>query len=63
MTQEQLYIDSQLKKFNITDAAISKMTAEFSVLKIENFDDKEGYEQVKEARLAVKLRNAHVNYI
>lgn len=57
MTQEIAtteYISTALKKFSVTDAAISDMKEKYMPLKINGVDDKKGYLEIKEARLTVK---------
>jgi hypothetical protein len=44
----------QIVKYDIADAAISKMNADYMGLTIQGLDDKEGFNQVHEARMVVK---------
>jgi hypothetical protein len=48
------YIETQLKKFNITDASIYGLERRFGDLKIANIEDAEGYKVVRAARLEIK---------
>src|ERR1700739_2536063 len=47
-------IDAGLQKQGVTEEALAKMEAEYSVLTISGIDDKEGYKRVNEARIACK---------
>jgi len=60
METQPTYIETQLQKFNITDAAIAEMKAQFLPLKIEGLEDKEGYKKVHEARMIVKGKRIEV---
>jgi hypothetical protein len=48
------YIKNELKKFNITDAAIIELKNMFMHLFIDNIDDKEGFKNIKNSRIKVK---------
>lgn len=54
INEKLLFIENELKKFNVTDSAISELTEKYMHLKINNFDDKEGYKIVKNARIVMK---------
>lgn len=54
------YIETELKKFNVTDEALAKIHKEFMPLKIEGIEDKEGYKKVKESRLLVRRHRIDV---
>lgn len=54
------YIQTELEKFNVTDAAIAKMEQEFMPLSISGLEDKDGYKKVREARLVVKGKRVEV---
>jgi hypothetical protein len=51
---EDNYLKSQLGKYNLADAAISKMNADFMVMAVSGVEDLEGYEQCDSARKLVK---------
>lgn len=53
-------IQSEIQKFNFTDAAISKLKEEYLPLKIEDVNDKEGYKKVVEARKEVKRKRVAI---
>lgn len=46
---DQEFIDSQLKKYNVTDAALTEIKQRYDELKIQGADDKAGYDAVKAA--------------
>ena len=46
---DQEFIDSQLKKYNVTDAALAEIKQRYNELKIQGADDKAGYDAVKAA--------------
>lgn len=50
----QDFINQELKKFPITDAAIDAMRQEYMGLTVASVEDKEGYKKVRESRIAVK---------
>jgi hypothetical protein len=55
-------INSEIKKFNLADAAIAELKAKYSSLAIVDANDKEGYKKVSEGRKEVKkARNAVEN--
>lgn len=67
MTQEitniiaqQSYIETELKKFSITDEAIHQLKTKYSSLAINGNEDKQGYLVVKEARLDIKSKRVDV---
>lgn len=47
-------IENELKKFNVTDAAIAELAQNFLILSIDGIDDKEGKNSVSSARKIVK---------
>lgn len=49
-----VFIDNELKKFNLTDAAIDDLKSKYMPLTINGIVDKEGYKVVNEARKVVK---------
>lgn len=51
---ESSFIENELKKFNVTDAAIAELSEEYMPLVINGIDDKSGQKAVKEARLIIK---------
>ncbi len=65
MTQDLVnpsFIETELKKFTVTDSAIEKMAIEYMPLKINNFEDKEGYKIVSTARKTVKGYRVEVDH-
>jgi len=48
------FIDNELKKFNVSDAAIAELAQQYMPLLISGIDDKDGQKRVKEARSIVK---------
>jgi hypothetical protein len=54
------YINTELKKFTVTDAAIAGLNNKYSSLKISGIDDKKGYTEVRAARLDVKSKRVEV---
>ena len=57
---ESEFIKTELQKFNIADAAISKMSAEYLPLKVKGLDDKEGLKKVHDARIVIKNKRVEV---
>lgn len=55
-----LHIKSELVKFNLSDAAIAKMEAEYMPLRINGIEDKQGYNAVRTARLLVKGKRVEI---
>lgn len=51
---ELSFIENELKKFNVTDAAIAQLSEQYMPLVINGIDDKAGQKVVKEARSVVK---------
>ena len=51
---ENEFIKTELQKFNIADAVIAQLSAEFMPLKIKSLDDKEGAKKVRSARMVIK---------
>lgn len=47
-------IDSELKKFNVTDAAIAEMKEKYLVISVNGIEDKAGYLSAKTGRAEVK---------
>ncbi len=54
-------IENELKKFNVTDAAISELTDNYMQLAVNGIDDKDGLKAVKEARSVVKRHRIDVD--
>lgn len=59
-TKPVTFIESELKKFNVADAAIAEMKKEYTGLTIAGIDDKEGYEKVHKARMLVRSKRTDV---
>jgi hypothetical protein len=53
-------ITHELQKYNVTDAAIAILNAEYMALKVKDVNDKKGYEVVKTARIDIKRRRVEV---
>lgn len=53
-------IKTELQKYNVTDAAIAKLNADYMALAVKGVDDKAGYEVVKTARIDIKKRRVEV---
>lgn len=53
-------IGTELKKYNITDAAIAKMSDEYLEMTVQGLDDKGGLELVHGARMIVKNKRVEV---
>jgi DNA repair exonuclease SbcCD ATPase subunit len=60
---EESTLINELQKFNVTDAAIAKMSADYMGLTINGLDDKEGFNVVHKARMDVKNRRIEVTKI
>lgn len=60
MTELTVHIESELKKFSLTDAAITQMEKEYMPLTVKGIDDKDGYKAVRDARLLVKNHRVEV---
>lgn len=54
------FVKTELQKFNIADAVISKMAGEYLPLKVKGLDDKEGLKKVHDARMFVKAKRIEV---
>lgn len=54
------FIKTELQKFNVADAVISKMAGEYLPLKVKGLDDKEGLKKVHDARMLVKAKRIEV---
>mgnify|MGYP001575951277 CR=1 FL=1 len=54
------FIKTELQKFNVADAVIAKMSAEYLPLKVEGLDDKEGFKKVHYARMVIKGKRIEV---
>ncbi len=48
------YIETQLKKFNMTDSVINELKQKYTILTINGIDDTDGYKTVHESRMIVK---------
>ena len=57
---ENDYIKTELQKFNVADAVIAKMSAEYLPLKVKGLDDKEGLRKVHDARMVIKSKRVEV---
>jgi hypothetical protein len=57
---EENTIKNELQKFQVTDAAIAKLNADYMVLAVKDANDSKGYEVVKAARIDVKKRRVEV---
>jgi chemotaxis protein histidine kinase CheA len=53
-------INTELKKFNVTDIAIAELSKRYMPLVIAGLDDKEGFDAVHEARMDIKARRIEV---
>jgi hypothetical protein len=53
-------IKRELQKYNVTDAAIAKLNAEYMSLAVKDANDKQGYEVCKAARIDIKKRRVEV---
>lgn len=53
-------IQEEIKKYNVTDAEIAKMSDEYMGLKIKGLEDTDGYDIVKKSRIAVKNKRVEV---
>jgi uncharacterized protein YhaN len=58
---ELTHIETELKKFTVTDAGIAELNNQYSHLTISGIDDKAGYAAVREARLVVKGKRVEVD--
>ncbi len=58
MDQEML--GKELQRFNVTDAAIAKMSEEYMALTIKDLSDKDGFDMVHKARMNVKGKRISV---
>ena len=48
------FIKTELQKFNVADAVIAKMSADYLPLKVKGLDDREGFKKVHDARIVVR---------
>lgn len=48
------YVENQIAQLNVTDIAIAELNDRYGELKIKDFNDQEGYKQVRAARLHIK---------
>lgn len=60
LTQRDEYISNELQRFNITDTAIDEMNKQYSKLEIKDIEDKQGFLDVRAARLDVKNKRIEV---
>lgn len=51
---------NELITYNVSEAAIEEIKKRFLPLEVKNFEDKEGYEQVKKARIEVKTLRVNI---
>jgi hypothetical protein len=56
-------IGQELKRYNITDAAIANMSAQYMQLTVKGLDDKEGLAAVHTARMVVKNKRIEVEKV
>ena len=54
------FIKTELQKFNVADAVIAKMSAEYLPLKVKGLDDREGLKKVHDARMIVRDKRIEV---
>ena len=54
------FVKTELQKFNIADAVIAKMSAEYLPLKVKGLDDKEGLKKVHDARMVIVKKRGDV---
>lgn len=59
LTAEQV-IETELKKFNLADAEIAKLSTKYLALKIKDVDDKEGIKAVSEALKDITKKNTGI---
>jgi len=57
----ELDIQKELQKFNVSDAGIAELKSKYSSLTIADANDKEGYKAVRAARLDMKSRRVDVD--
>lgn len=57
---ENDFIKTELQKFNVADAVIAKMSADYLPLKVKGLDDKEGLKKVHDARIVIKNKRVEV---
>lgn len=57
---EQSMITTALKEYNITDAAIEKLKADYMKISVKDVNDKEGYDLAHTARMDIKSRRVDV---
>lgn len=61
MTKKTLsHTETELAKFNVTDAAIATMAKEYMPLSIKGIEDKDGYNKVHAARMVVKGKRVEI---
>lgn len=53
-------IKNELQKFNVTDAVIARLNADYMALAVKDANDDKGYEVVKRARIDIKKRRVEV---
>src|SRR3972149_8395159 len=58
--ENENYIQSELKKFDVADAVIAQWNKDYMTLTVSGLDDKDGYKAVKEARITVKGKRVEV---
>lgn len=63
MTLATLSIESKLREFSISDAAIAKMAEDFLPLVIAGIDDADGFKKVHDARMIVKSKRVEVEKV
>jgi hypothetical protein len=57
---EQNMIETAIKQYNVTDAAIAKYNKEYMTLNVKGVEDKEGYELCHTARMEIKGKRVEV---
>lgn len=53
-------LETEIKRFDITEAVIEQMKTDFTPLQIDGIEDREGYKKVHEARMLVKEKRCEV---
>lgn len=60
LDKKESFIKSELKKYNVTDASIAKLSEQSMKLKVKNVNDQKGYAIVKMARMEIKNKRVAV---
>ena len=53
-------LETEIKRFDITEAVIEQMKADFAPLQIDGVEDREGYKKVHDARMLVREKRCEV---